>query len=135
MAKEAKKSGGKGSVAAARELRNSTAPAEGSGRWATIVKIDDPKDAREVVANISQMNPPGIPPEVEPDEENEGNYSVEEVAGGVLIGMRRGGKWLPEGYAKVEGFGWRDEADYVAAGSPVGVGATRLKDLDKKEAA
>lgn len=105
------------------------ADVKGSNRWATIKEIDeafDPKDPRVEVINISLMEG-GTPPEpgelADESNENAGKYSYQRVAGGVIIGMRRGGP-----FESVDGFGWRDAEDKAAHGNPVGGGATRLAD-------
>lgn len=110
------------------------------GRWATIMKKGDEfdKDNREEVINISQMAPgfqpdtpgldePGRGRKGEEVEDPSGDYSVEQVPEGVIIGMRRGGE-----YMAVAGFGFRDQEDYVSRGSPVGPGSTRLADVGQK---
>lgn len=97
-----------------------------SNRWATIRKVDeafDKNDPREEVINISLMEG-GVPPAAN-DLAEEGNesaqhYSYQRVAGGVIIGMRRGGA-----FESVDGFGWKDAADKAAHGNPVGAGSAR----------
>ena len=130
MAKEAtpkREAASRNSVAANREKRLAATTA---GRFATIRSIgkdDGDKDVRDEVINIAQFEPGHFPelPELEKDDaEYADKYSVEEVPEGVLIGMRRGGKYL-----SVAGFGWRDEADFAAHGSPAGQGSARLADV------
>lgn len=99
-----------------------------SNRWATIKKTDGTfdKDAREEVINISLMEG-GVPPApnelAEKGNEHADTYSFQKVAGGVIIGMRRGGP-----FESVDGFGWKDAADKAAHGNPVGAGSTRVVD-------
>jgi hypothetical protein len=124
MAKEASKSAHAKSADEAKERYAAFAP----GRVATIKTMDDQfdKDKRDEILNISQLEP-GAELDTsfleEMDEAERGKYSFENISGGPIIGMRRGGK-----YMAVDGFGFRDEADFVSRGSPVGRGATRLKD-------
>lgn len=100
-------------------------------RWATLKQVDEAFDkgnGRKEVINISIMDP-NMPPEINPDLLADGHeqgvkYSVQQVAGGVMIGMREGGS-----FESVDGFGWKDAADKAAHGSPLGAGATRLADV------
>jgi hypothetical protein len=95
-----------------------------SNRWATILKVEDPKDPREEVINISLMEgnvPPAANDLAEEGNEHAAQYAYQRVAGGVVIGMRRGGE-----FESVDGFGWKDAADKAARGNPNGGGATRV---------
>lgn len=95
-----------------------------SNRWATILKVDDPKDPREEIINISLMEG-GVPPApndlAEEGNEHASQYAYQRVAGGVIIGMRRGGE-----FESVDGFGWKDADDKAARGNPNGAGTTRV---------
>jgi hypothetical protein len=107
------------------------------GRWAIIKSFDEDSvgGAREEVINICIMNPPGAPPEMPSISETDrrGNestageeYSAEQVPGGVMIGMVRGG---PED--AVGGFGFPEGSG--GKGDRFGPGAVRLADAGAKE--
>jgi hypothetical protein len=97
------------------------------GRWAVIMKVEG-KDSREEVIDIKQMAPgakPSLYGLADTDDKNTGNYSVEQIPDGVIIGMRRGGE-----FESADGFGWRDAEDKAARGGPIGSGAVRLADVE-----
>ena len=89
-----------------------------SGRYALILKRDDGK---EEVTDIKIMEG-GVEPEVYNKAVESGNYAIEEVSGGVQIGMVRGGEIGADG-----GFGFEDEA---TAGGRYGPGVTRTTDTE-----
>jgi hypothetical protein len=86
-----------------------------SGRWAVILK-----ETGEVI-DIKLMD--GTEPEINQDQVE--RYEVEEVDGGVMIGMVRGGKGEAVG-----GFGFPEEG---GIGDRYGTGVTRLADVNTPE--
>jgi hypothetical protein len=111
-----------------KENAEARSKAYATNRWATIKEVDETfdHDPRREVINISIME--SGPPEVDAELAKDGNehgekYSFQQVGPGVMIGMREGGE-----FQSTDGFGWKDQADFAAHGSPAGAGATRARD-------
>lgn len=114
---------------AAKDNASARAAAYSTNRWAKLKQVDEAfdHDPRTEVIDIAIME--NGPPEMDPKLAEEGNkagerYFTQKVGPDVIIGMREGGEFQKT----ADGFGWKDQADFAAHGSPAGAGATRARD-------